>query len=194
MSVSPTQLDLTVVQGTTLFEQVYWGTEQKAYKTITSIDGTGTISKLTFSSTTGVPEGWSYIVKNNSIVPSTEIQYAKNVTSSTIDLVNYYPALFSAAPTGGWGYIEYNIPFSLVGATAQCDIRDKNNTLLVSLTTANSGVIIDTTASRVTISTSATTTWTNDMLLAYSIQVTLITGQILILCYGNITVIKDATQ
>jgi hypothetical protein len=193
MSIQPVQRDLEVVQGAALYEQVYWAIDQKGYVPITSITNVGNISTINATTMT-IPEGWPFIVRDNVLIDSGTTYYSKGTTGTTTQLQNVYPGIFDTPPVS-WGYMEYNLPFSLIGATAKCEIRTLAGALATpALTTENGGITIDTVNSNIIFSTSDTTTWIDTDNITYSLQVTLSTGQIVVICYGNVGVLTDATQ
>lgn len=193
---APAKLNLTIYQGSTFSEVLRWESSNRVYKPITGI--TAAAPAVITSTAHGIPDGWRVKVTNvvgmKEINSSDTYRKAKLLTADTIEL-NEVNAVGYTAYTSG-GILEYNQPIDLTGYTARMQIRSKleSTEILVSLTTENSGIVINNTTKTITIVITATATtaftWTTGV---YSLE--LIVGTTVnTLLTGNVTVKKEVTR
>jgi hypothetical protein len=193
---APAKVNLIIYQGSTFTEVLRWESSIKSYKSITNI--TNAAPAIISVTGHGVPDGWRVKIQNvlgmKEINSSDTYIKAKVLTSDTIELNDINAAGYSTYISGG--ILEYNTPISLVGITARMQIRDKleSTSVLLELTTENSGILVDDTNKTITINISAIITtelaWTTGV---YSLEI--INGTIVsTLITGNVTVKKEITR
>jgi len=193
--------DLVIQQGKTFSQVVRWETSPIIYKAITGI--TKTAPALVTAVGHGVPDGWRVAIV--SVVGMTQIN-AKNdppkqsdyhqarvIDANTIELNDINAAGYSAYVSGG--YVQYYTPVNLTGYTARMSIKDKvGGTLLLSLTTENGRILIDTVAHTVTLTISAVDTasiaWSKGV---YDLEMVSPGGVVSSLLAGAVSVKKEVT-
>lgn len=157
--------DLVIQQGKTFSLALRWEAPPVIFKAITAITQTAPVNINATGH--GVPEGWRVAVTN--VKGMTEINAEANnvkgrdyhqatvIDANTIQINDINAAGFKAYTSGG--YLQYNTPVSMVGFTARMAIKDKvGGTVLLSLTTENAGIAIDTANNTITLTIAATAT------------------------------------
>lgn len=199
-----TKLNLTIVQGKTFKQLVRWETEPVIYKPITAITQAAPVSIT--ATAHGLPDGWRAAIQSvkgmtqiNASVAAPKAPKDKDyhkvtvVDANTLTLNDVNSLSFSAYTSSGT--LIYNTPQPLTGYTARMSIKDKvGGTELVSLTTANSGIVIDTAAYTILLTLTATATaafdWTSGV---YDLEMVSNTGEVELLLFGNVSVTKEVT-
>lgn len=157
--------DITIVRGDTYSEVLRWEQPVLVYKAITAITKLG--APVITATGHGVPDGWRCAVV--SVKGMTEINAANwplkdkdfhkatVLSSSTVELNDINAADFKDYISGG--FLVYYAPVVLTGFTSRMSIKDKiGGTELVSLTTVNSKIVIDTANYKITRTLDATAT------------------------------------
>ena len=193
--------DLAVQQGKTFSMVLRWESEPTVYRPITAIQQTAPV-RMTVD-TTGLPDGWRCAVTN--VKGMTEINAEANnlkdkdfkpvkvVDANTLEINEINAAGFKAYASGG--ILQFNTPVVLTGYTARLAIKDKvGGTVLHSLTTENTGIVINTSANTITLTISATETaaftWKAGV---YDLELVSATGVVTALLAGKVTVSKEVT-
>lgn len=193
--------DLSLVQGKTFSLVLRWETEPILYRPITAIQQTAP-ARLTVTAH-GVPDGWRCAVTN--VKGMTEINAEANnlrdkdynpvtvIDVNTIEINAINAAGFKDYVSGG--ILQHNTPVSLVGYTARMAIKDKvGGTVLLTLTTENSGIALDSTKHTITLTISAAATaaltWKSGK---YDLELISPTGVVTALLSGAVTVTKEVT-
>lgn len=193
--------DLAVQQGKTFSMVLRWESEPVIYRPITAIQQTAPVRMMV--DTTGLPDGWRCAVTN--VKGMTEINAEANnlkdkdfkpvkvVDANTLEINEVNAAGFKAYASGG--ILQFNTPVVLTGYTARLAIKDKvGGTVLHSLTTENTGIVINTSANTITLAISATDTaafaWKKAV---YDLEMVSASGVVTALISGSITVSKEVT-
>lgn len=190
--------DFVILQGKTFNPVLRWESAEVVYKTITNILNTAPV-RIT-ATAHGVPDGWRCAVVgvkgmtelNAESSPPKPKDYwqATVVDANTVEFNRVNATGFKPYSSGG--VLQFNKPVDLTGATARMVVKDKvGGTTLLTLTTANGGVEIDTVTNTVRLNVSATDTgsiaWKKGV---YEIEVEQ-SGEVRSLLTGNITVQKE---
>lgn len=196
-----TSQDLKIVKGKTFPKVVRWEAEPIVYKPITGIAQTAPV-RITCPSH-GALAGWRAAVTN--VKGMVEINGEPNamrdrdyhpvtvVDPDTLEFNDVNAAGFKPYISGG--YLQYNTPVDLTGFTARMAIKDKvGGTVLLSLTTENGGIVIDTVLHTITLNISAADTagftWKRGL---YDLELVSATGVVTALLYGSVTVSDEIT-
>lgn len=189
--------DLVIEKGSTFTHLVRWATEVFTYKAITGI--TQAAPARVTSTAHGIPDGWKValvsvkgmreISAEENPPATTDYKIATLVDADHVELNAVNSSEFTAYTSGG--YIQFKTPVDMTGYTASFKVYDRaGGTELLSLTTANSGVLIDNTKKLITITMSATATqalvWKKGVYEFYMISQD---GVVTELLTGNISVI-----
>jgi len=194
---SPVKLNFKVYQGATFNEVLRWESSKKIYKPITNV--TQAAPCIVTSTAHGVPDGWR--VKITNVGGMAELNSVENyiqatkLTADSIELNSINAVGYKAYTSGG--ILEYNEPVSLVGYTARMQIREKVDSIefIDELTTANSGIVIDETNSRITLYISAVDTAAYTFSSAvYSLELISPTSEVIPLANGTLTLVKEVTR
>ena len=194
--VAPVKLNFKIYQGSTFKEVLRWETSTKVYKSITAI--TKAAPMVVTSNSHGIPIGWRTKITN--VVGMKEVNSADTYhtitdTTSNSVTINAVNSLSYTDYTSG-GVLEYNMPRSLAGVTGRMQLRAKadSDTVLLELTTANGGVVIDDTLKTITLNISAVDTSALTFTSAvYSLE--LVDGtEVTPFIFGGITVDKEITR
>lgn len=192
---SPVKVNFKVYQGSTFREVFRWESSTKSYAAITNITKSAPV--VVTAPAHGIPVGWR--AKITGVVGMREInsdEY-KLVTATTADtvVINEINAAGYTAYTSG-GILEHNVPVSLSGYTGRMQIRPslESTTVISDLTSANGGVLIDTTLQTITIEIAASQTQLFTFQTAvYSLE--LVKGaEVVSFCNGNLTLVKEVTR
>ena len=193
---TPIKLNFKIYQGSTFKEVLRWETSTKVYKPITGINKSAPL--VVYATGHGIPVGWRTKITN--VVGMKEINSAEAyhvVTNTNTDdvTINAVNSLSYTDYTSG-GVLEYNQPRSLAGITARMQLRAKldSTTVLLELTTANGGVVIDDVLKTITLNISASDTAALTFTQAvYSLE--LVEGtEVFPFIYGTVTVDKEITR
>lgn len=195
--VAPTKLNLKIYQGSTFKEILRWEQSKKGYAAITGI--TKAAPMVISSVAHGLPKGWRFKVSDvlgMKEVNSTDYLYSSDESTTDTLVVNEINSSAYTAYVSG-GIIEYNLPYTLTGATARMQIREKidSTDTIDELTTENGGISINTSLNTITIIISATKTATYSFSSAvYSLEVINASAEVLPLVYGSVSLVKETTR
>jgi hypothetical protein len=193
---APVKLNFKIYQGATFREVLRWESSTKVYVPITAVSQTAPV--VVTAAAHNAPVGWRAKVTgcggmkelNNADTYNLITQTTANtVTFNQINATGY------TAYTSG-GVLEYNQPVSLVGYTARMQIRAAldSPSVIQELTTANGGVVVDTTNSTITLLlTAAQTAALTFSSAVYSLE--LVNGsEVNSFCAGTLTLVKEITR
>jgi hypothetical protein len=196
-----TKQKLTIVQGNTFEQIVRWETSLLTTKAITGIARATPV--VITSVAHGVPEGWRVAVIsaggmsqiNARTYPprGSEFETATVLSADTIALPAVSSAGYDAYTSGG--SLVYYTPQTLSGYTARMTIRDfVGGTELASLTTENSGILLDNANKAITVTISATDTaaytWRSGV---YDLELVSSSGVVTTLMRGSVAVTQEVT-
>lgn len=193
--------DLAIKQGKTFTMILRWEEQAYVYKPITAITKAAP-ARLTVPSH-GVPDRWRVAVTN--VKGMTQINAEANalkdkdfkpatvIDPNTIELNAVNASGFSAYASGG--EIQYRAPVDITGFTVRMAIKDKvGGTELLSLTTTNGRITLDTVRSTITVAINAVDTaaltWRSGV---YDIEAVSPTGVVTELLTGKVAVVKEVT-
>jgi hypothetical protein len=198
--MQPAKLNYKIYQGSTFQEIFRWESQTKGYAQISAITKAAPCV-ITTSANHSIPAGWRVRVtgaggmKELNQTSDDQFYIATGVTSNTITLNQVNSSQYTTYTNGG--VVEYNIPVPLAGYTAQMQIRETidSTTPIIELTTANSGIIIDTSASTIMIRITATQTRAFTFATAvYSLELTDGSGTVTSFLTGNLTLVPEVTR
>ncbi|MFZ4537159.1 hypothetical protein [Propionivibrio sp.] len=145
--------DIALVQGKTFTDIIRWSSSPIVRRAITGIS-VATGAPIIAIDTTGLPDGWPVCivgvkgmtalnVADPEKIKDAEYHEATVLGATSVELNEINGADFKAWISGG--FVQWNTPVDLTGITARQDIKDKvGGTVLLSLTTENGGITIDT--------------------------------------------------
>lgn len=199
--------DFEILIGSTWGYVIRWGTTPIVRKPITNIDLSLGAPRLSVSSH-GLFEGWGvavYGVKSprqinavNNPPEGSDYHSATVIDTGTIELNDVTPVDENGqewpAYTSG-GFIQYDTPVDLTGYTARMSIKDKiGGAVLHSLTTENSGIVIDPAAKTILLSIPAATTedftWSRGV---YDLEMVSSAGKVTRIISGRIALSREVT-
>lgn len=192
----PIKLNLKVYQGATFRETLRWESSTKVYKPISGITKAAPVVITAVGH--GMPTGWRTKITN--VAGMTELNSNDTyhtVTATGVDTVtiNSINALGYKDYTSG-GVLEYNEPVDLAGYTGRMQIRGKitDADVLLELTTANGGIIIDDTTKTITILiTAAQSALLTFSSAVYSLE--LVQGvEVVPFLTGSISLVQEVTR
>lgn len=198
--MTPAKINYKIYQGSTFRETLRWESQTKGYANITAITKAAPCV-ITTATTHSIPINWRIRVVNAGGMkeinqPSEEDYYlVTSTTSNTITLNQVNSAGYTTYTSGGT--LEYNLPISLAGYTAQMQIRETldSTTSIIELTSANGGIILDTANYSISIFITATQTRAFTFPTAvYSLELTDSSGVVTTLISGNLTLVQEVTR
>lgn len=193
--------DLAIKQGKTYSQILRWESAPHIYKAITAITQAAP-ARITCP-THGIPNGWRVAVVSvkgmtqinaeNSPPKDRDYHPATVIDVNTVELNDVNSAGFKAYTSGG--YLQFYTPVDLTGHTARMSIKDKKGgTELLSLTTVNGRLEIDTVDKSIGISLSAADTaaltWKKGV---YDLEMVSGAGVVTELLSGSVTVTTEVT-
>jgi hypothetical protein len=196
----PIKKDLTILQGRTYSHPIKWELDSIVYKPITGI--TQAAPCIVTAVGHGLPDGWRVAVVSvkgmtqiNASTPPKDNEYvvAKVLTSDTVELNTVNASGYKPYVSGG--YLQYNAPKDLAGYVARMTIKDKvGGTELMSLTTANSRILLDNTTKTIMLEIdavdTAAITWKKGV---YDLELESSSGVVTALMFGAVTVTNEVT-
>lgn len=199
--MQPAKINYKIYQGSTFQETLRWESEIKTYVPISAISKAAPCV-VTTTTAHSIPINWRIRVVGaagmkeiNSL--SQEAYYlATGVGTNTLTL-NQVNSLSYTAYTSG-GVVEYNTPVSLVGYTAQLQIRENidSTTIIHEMTSAtNGGIKLNLNDSTIFLSIPASVTrnFTFDTAV-YSLELTSSGGTVIPFMSGNMSLVREVTR
>lgn len=191
--------NFVIEKGKTFNQRVRWENAGKiVYKEITAVQNT---APMRFTSPLhGVPDGWRGTVTGHPNI-DVEVNNVRDkdyfevsvIDANTVEVNSINASAFKPYTTGAW--LQYNEPVDMTGFTARMSIKNKvGGTELLSLTTANGGIIIQEAEDLITLLISATDTaaftWTKGV---YDLEMVSPGGVVSALLTGTVTVKAEVT-
>ncbi len=198
--MQPAKLNYKIYQGSTFKEIFRWESQNKGYAQISAITKAAPCVITTVSNHT-IPPGWRVRITGaggmKEINQTSEDQFyiATSVTSNTITLNQINSSQYTTYTSAG--IVEYNVPVPLAGYTAQMQIRETIDatTPIIELTTANNGILINTSESTIMINITASQTRAFTFATAvYSLELTDSSGVVTSFLTGNLTLVPEVTR
>lgn len=194
---APVKLNFKVYQGSTFREVLRWESSTKTYTPITAITKTAPV--VVTATSHGMPAGWrakiTGVLGMKEINDSETYRVATAVTSNTVTFNAVNATNYTAYTSGG--ILEYNTPVDLLNYTARMQIRSKltSDAVILELTTANGGIVLDNTAKTITIVMSAVQTAAlNFSTAVYSLELVLSGTEVVPFCGGTLTLVPEVTR
>lgn len=201
MAADPKNLDLTIYQGRTFQHVVRWETSPTVYKEITNI--TRAAPMVVTAVGHGMSTGWygaitdvggmTEVNASANAPRANDYQQATVVDVDTVQFDAVDSARFSAYASGG--YIRYNTPKDLGGATARMDLRDRvGGALLLSLSSTTGEITLDNANHMIVIEiTPAITELMTYKKAVYDLEIEAGDGTVSVLLVGSVTVVPEVT-
>jgi hypothetical protein len=192
---APIKLNLKVYQGSTFRQVLRWESSTKVYVPITNITRSAPV--VITAPGHNLPLGWRARVTNAGgmkEINQLDYQTATEVTGSTV-VFNQINSLAYTAYTGG-GVLEYNTPVNLAGYTARMQIREKlaSNVVVHTLTTENSGIVLDNNVKTITLTIpDEVTTLFSFASAVYDLEL-MLGGEVIPFASGTLTLQREVTR
>jgi hypothetical protein len=192
---APIKLNLKVYQGSTFRQVLRWESSTKVYVPITNITRSAPV--VITAPGHNLPLGWRARVTNAGgmkEINQLDYQTATEVTGSTV-VFNQINSLAYTAYTGG-GVLEYNTPVNLAGYTARMQIREKlaSNVVVHTLTTENSGIVLDNNVKTITLTIPDEVTALFSFASAvYDLEL-MLGGEVIPFASGTLTLQREVTR
>jgi hypothetical protein len=192
---APIKLNLKVYQGSTFRQVLRWESSTKVYVPITNITRSAPV--VITAPSHNLPLGWRARVTNAGgmkEINQLDYQTATEVTGSTV-VFNQINSLAYTAYTGG-GVLEYNTPVNLAGYTARMQIREKlaSNVVVHTLTTENSGIVLDNNVKTITLTIpDEVTTLFSFASAVYGLEL-MLGGEVIPFASGTLTLQREVTR
>lgn len=192
---------LAIRQGSTFLFVFRWETLPIVYRPITAIVAQAP-ARITAAGH-GLPTGWRAAVVSargmrqinaeNDPPRDSDYHQVTAIDANTLEMNDLNAAEFSAY--SGGGYVQYHTPVDLVGYTARLKVRNRiGGTELLSLTTENVGISIDTALKTIRLSiTAAATASLTFTKGVYDLEMVSPTGIVTAIAYGAASVTKEVT-
>ena len=195
---TPAKINYKMYQGSTFSEVLRWESSKKIYVNITNISKSAPVLITTEVNT--IPNNWRVKVTNvlgMKEINNTEDYHVATVISNTSIELNAINSLAFTTYTSG-GVLEYNEPIDLSTYTARMQIREKldSSTIIYELTTANGGIVLNSTDYTINLNIPATITETFTFKKAvYSMElVNTNNDSVITFAQGNITLYNEITR
>lgn len=196
----PLKRKLTVYQGRTFSQPVRWEAPDFVYVPLSAITK-GAPCRITTTTPHGMPPDWRCAVVSaggmteiNAETPPRAEQWRRGtvIDATTVEFNDLNSSGFSTYTSGG--YLQFHAPVDLAGRTARMSIKDRQGTVLLSLTTENGRIAIDAANKVITLQISAADTagftWTSGV---YDLEVLGPGDAIVALLTGTVTVVREIT-
>ena len=193
----PSKLNFKIYQGSTFREVLRWESGKRIYKQISNVAKTAPVEISTVLAHE-IPDGWRVKITNvvgMKEINSTELYHTvSTVLPGSFQLNNINAIGYSNYTEGG--IVEYYEPVDLTGVTARMQIREKldSDTVILELTTENSGIIIDQVNKTITIHITAVQTAALTFSTAvYGLELVK-SGDVIPFITGSISLIREVTR
>lgn len=193
----PSKLNFKIHQGSTFREVLRWESGKRIYKQISNVAKTAPVEISTVLAHE-IPDGWRVKITNvvgMKEINSTELYHTvSTVLPGSFQLNNINAIGYSNYTEGGT--VEYYEPVDLTGVTARMQIREKldSDTVILELTTENSGIIIDQVNKTITIHITAVQTAALTFSTAvYGLELVK-SGDVIPFITGSISLIREVTR
>lgn len=198
--MTPAKINFKVYQGSTFEQVLRWESETKVYVPITSITKSAPVQITVADAAKLPPLGWRVRVTNAGGMKELNMSegtyyLATNIAGSTVEL-NQINSLAYTTYTSG-GVLEYNTPVSLIGYTARMQVRKKlqDETALLTLTTENGGITLDSALKTITIRMTPTqTALLNFTQAVYDLELISASGSVYRFAEGSLQLKAEVTR
>ncbi len=190
--MDPARLDMRIVQGATFRKPLLLMQPVYAYKPIAAIQQSAPLRMSVPAH--GLPEGWPTWIEGvrgwaalNRDKQRERFRIARVIDANTIE----YNELNGLGQSAAGGTLVYQLPVDLTGATALMNICDADGSLLLALSTATGGLVIDGLGRLLMVLSAAQTaaiTWTKGL---YILELVMAGGSVDRWAYGEVTVSQE---
>ena len=199
--MTPARINFKVYQGSTFQEVLRWESATKTYATISGISKAAPCVITVNNGQPTPPVNWR--VRVTGVIGMKEINQLSDsdyyltsaISSNNITINTINSAAYTTYTSGG--IVEWNTPVPLAGYTAKMQIRESidSSTVILELTTANSGIVIDTTNYTIGINMTSTQTAAFTFINAvYSLELTNVGGAVQTFVNGNLSLVPEVTR
>ena len=199
--MTPARINFKVYQGSTFQEVLRWESATKTYATISAISKAAPCVITVTSGQPTPPVNWRVRVtgvtgmKEINQLSDSDYYLTSAISSNNITINTINSAAYTTYTSGG--IIEWNTPVPLAGYTAKMQIREAidSSTVILELTTANGGIVIDTTNYTIGINMTSTQTAAFTFINAvYSLELTNVGGAVQTFVNGNLSLVPVVTR
>ena len=199
--MTPARINFKVYQGSTFQEVLRWESATKTYATISAISKAAPCVITVTSGQPTPPVNWRVRVtgvtgmKEINQLSDSDYYLTSAISSNNITINTINSAAYTTYTSGG--IIEWNTPVPLAGYTAKMQIRESidSSTVILELTTANGGIVIDTTNYTIGINMTSTQTAAFTFINAvYSLELTNVGGAVQTFVNGNLSLVPEVTR
>lgn len=199
--MTPARINFKVYQGSTFQEVLRWESATKTYATISAISKSAPCVITVNSGQPTPPVNWRVRVtgvsgmKEINQLSDSDYYLTSAINSNNITVNTINSAVYTAYTSGG--IMEWNTPVPLAGYTAKMQIRESvdSSTVILELTTANGGIVIDTTNYTISINMTSNQTAAFTFINAvYSLELTNVGGAVQTFVNGNLSLVPEVTR
>ena len=197
---APAKINFKVYQGATFEQVLRWESETKTYAPITAVTKSAPVTISIGDPFSAPPVGWRVRVvgvggMREINMPENQYAVATGVEGNVVTLNQINSLAYTTYISGG--VLEYNTPVDISGYTARMQVRKKpkDTGVLLTLTTENGGVELDSVAKTITLRIPANSTALLDFQQAvYDLELITAAGRVMRFAEGNITVSAEVTR
>lgn len=193
--MTPAKVNLKIYQGSTFREVLRWESALKTYLPITAI--TKAAPAVITCTGTLPPIGWRAKVTGVAgmkEINSDEYRIVTSTNNNTITFNEINATNYTAYTSGG--VVEYNTPMDLASYSGRLQIRPQlaSSTVLLELTTQNTGIVIDNVYKTISIVITAANTQTLTFTTGvYSLE--LVKGsEVITFSTGSVSLVPEVTR
>ena len=199
--MTPARINFKVYQGSTFQEVLRWESATKTYATISAISKAAPCVITVNSGQPTPPVNWRVRVtgvtgmKEINQLSDSDYYLTSAISSNNITINTINSAAYTTYTSGG--IIEWNTPVPIAGYTAKMQIRESidSSTVILELTTANGGIVIDTTNFTIGINMTSNQTAAFTFINAvYSLELTNVGGAVQTFVNGNLSLVPEVTR
>ena len=199
--MTPARINFKVYQGSTFQEVLRWESATKTYATISAISKAAPCVITVNSGQPTPPVNWRVRVtgvsgmKEINQLSDSDYYLTSGISSNNITINTINSAAYTTYTSGG--IIEWNTPVPIAGYTAKMQIRESidSSTVILELTTANGGIVIDTTNFTIGINMTSNQTAAFTFINAvYSLELTNVGGAVQTFVNGNLSLVPEVTR
>jgi hypothetical protein len=202
--MNPARINYKVYQGSSFEEVFRWESATKSYATVTSIPNVAPCKIIVAVGDPTPPPNWRIKVtgvagmREINLVNDDDYYISTSVTGTNNNeiIINSINAANYGTYTTG-GIVSWNTPIPLTGYTGMMQIRETiDSTVLLELSTANGGIVINPTDYTVTVKmTSTQTTAFNFTTAVYSLELTdTVSNRVITFLTGNLSLVREVTR
>ena len=192
--MQPARLDLRIIQGATLRKPLLMMQPTYAYRPIGSIQPSAPLRLQV--PTHGLPDAWPTWIEGvrgwaalNRAKEREAFRLARVIDADTLE----YNDLNGSGQQASGGHLVYRLPLDLTGASARLHIRDAAGSLLLGLSTADGGLLIDGPGRLLLVLSAAQTAAIRWQSGVYDLELTMADGSVDRWAQGAVTVSLEQT-